>query len=118
MTALAGVIQQAIDTWPNKPWLVLPGPVDISSGLVGHIVRAIDEAQTITTKEQLDAPELSGWGTLIMELHHPNDGCVNQNCWIVPVVWEMVNQVGWMCHNYRREDEEPHLPCRVIFNPA
>lgn len=71
----------------------------------------------IETEAQLNAPELSGWGTLIIELHHPSDDCVDQNCWVVPVVWEMVNQVGWMCHNPRRDDETPHLPCRVLYRP-
>lgn len=81
------------------------------------VIEALEEAQVIETTEQLNASELSAWGTLIMELHDSNDGCPESNCWVVPVVWEMVNQMGWMCHNQRRDDETPHLPCRVLYRP-
>lgn len=81
-------------------------------------LEALDEACTIRTQEQLDDATLSAWGTLIVELHHPDDDCPEKPfCWVVPVVWEMVNQVGWMCHTYRREEAEPHLPARVIWHP-
>lgn len=38
---LKQALQAAIDSWPSKPWLVLPGPTDISPGLVTHLLAAL-----------------------------------------------------------------------------
>ena len=83
-----------------------------------HIADVWRDACTITTADQLDSPELSGWGTLICEIHTPDDDCPESNCWIVPVVWEMVNQMGFMCHNPRHLDESPRLPALLIWLPG
>jgi hypothetical protein len=34
-------ILDAIRTWPNHPWLVLPGPTDISGSLAVHLVKEL-----------------------------------------------------------------------------
>lgn len=75
------------------------------------------KACTINTVERLNHPHLSGWGTLIKEIHHPGDGCDDHLCWIVPVVWEMVNQVGWVKHGGSSFGGDPHLPAQLIDHP-
>ena len=80
-----------------------------------HAAQAWRDACTIRTVEQLNAPELPE-GTLIAEIHHPDDGCDGM-CWVVPVVWEMLSPPGWICHTYRPPEAHPRLPCRLIWHP-
>jgi hypothetical protein len=35
--ALRSTLSEAISSWPNHPWLVLPGPVDLGPALATHI---------------------------------------------------------------------------------
>lgn len=34
-------VVEAIRSWPNHPWLVLPGPIDIAGGLAAHLVKEL-----------------------------------------------------------------------------
>ncbi|MCV7434836.1 hypothetical protein [Mycolicibacterium bacteremicum] len=54
-------ILEAIRSWPNHPWLVLPGPVDIAGGLAAHLVQALglaEHAETVPVFVNDDPPEL------------------------------------------------------------
>jgi len=38
---LIDALTEAVDSWPNRPWLVLPGPTFLAPGLVRHIADTI-----------------------------------------------------------------------------
>jgi len=92
-------------------------PINSDGDWARHVAQVWREVRTISTVEQLDNPSLDALGTLIMEIHHPFDGCADSLCWVVPVVWEMVNQMGWVCHGRDFDDTVPHLPALLIEYP-
>lgn len=40
-------VRDAVNSWPNRARLVLPGPVDMAPGLVQHIVSALNQKFTL-----------------------------------------------------------------------
>ncbi|MBF6187621.1 hypothetical protein [Nocardia farcinica] len=56
---LGDALRAAIDSWPNRAWLVLPGPTDIGSELAGHLTKELagwrPPARVIADPEELSA---------------------------------------------------------------
>jgi hypothetical protein len=82
-----------------------------------NVADAWRDACTIRTVEELHASHLTTWGTLIKEIHTPDDGCPESNCWVMPKLWLMVNQMGWMPVDEWAIDSEPKLPALLIWSP-
>ncbi|MFE3060667.1 hypothetical protein [Nocardia sp. NPDC059239] len=59
----------AIDTWPNRQWLVLPGPMDLASELAAHLSGSLagwrPPARVITTAAIANEPT----GTVLRSAH-------------------------------------------------
>ncbi|WPH57692.1 hypothetical protein [Mycobacterium phage WXIN] len=50
---IENILTEAIQTWPNHPWLVLPGPTDLAPGLAAHLATALKMARIAV----VDLPE-------------------------------------------------------------
>lgn len=76
---LKQALQAAIDSWPSKPWLGLPGPTDISPGLVTHLLAALQTGGWELVKlPKADGPDGGGQysfdcGTVSTVTATPND---------------------------------------------
>lgn len=84
----------------------------LADAAIAAYLEADREARTITTIEQLDAPD---WpvGTVIQEM--PADDLD-----FYPQLWEMAFQCGWTRagRKYDPDDETPTLPARVLHRPG
>ncbi|MBF6213729.1 hypothetical protein IU487_22185 [Nocardia puris] len=75
---LAEAVNAAIESWPNRAWLVLPGPTDIGSELAGHFAKELagwrPPAHVITTAAEADALPI---GTILFHVDCPDpDPCI------------------------------------------
>lgn len=68
MESLEQRILSAINSWPNKAWLVLPGPTDLGPQLARHIARHLGDAPEPIVPSQLI--DLIG----LLSMNAPEDG--------------------------------------------
>jgi hypothetical protein len=56
---LRAVVNAAVESWPNRVWLILPGPTDLGPELAKHVADAVvgwrPPARVITDPAELDA---------------------------------------------------------------
>lgn len=59
------------------------------------------------------------FGTVVQEIHHPDDACIEPNCDYYAPLWEMGFQVGWCRAGcmYDHTDDSPRMPVRLLWHP-
>lgn len=73
---LVELIHQALDAWPNRRWLVLPGPTDIGNDLARHLAKELASAEAAQTKVRPGArktPRRQSRGDLTPPCDHSRD---------------------------------------------
>lgn len=104
-----------IETWVNRDWLVLPGPVDMSGQLVEHLAKQFagwrPPARVVTDRAELNSlPD----GTVILdgneEFHRLNPYGVDGG-----PIW----YPAWVSGNAYAQDfgQDPELPATVVHTP-
>ena len=59
----------AIRSWPNHPWIVLPGPVDLTNNLAAHLVSELGLELEVFQSIPVFIPEFDDDGQPVM---YPN----------------------------------------------